>query len=189
MQKERIRKTAQPVLQVTLLHVIRPCGRRLYTKICCKEMHIHHPDCVIVWVMRSYAVRLYRTEAAGREKHLQFTAVHLPCCVCMYSINPFTVGKYYAVNTHGNRKTNMLNIHIRDFNQSLSTSSRSPSFFFLVLSFFPSFHVFLLPYVICQSLISMSWRHLYSRQTQGGMCWWLSAVAIYHLSSFCPLRR
>ena len=67
--------------------------------------------------MRSYAVRLHRTEeAAGREKkkeHLQFTAVRPPCWVCMYSINPFTVGKYYTVNTSGNREANMLNIHIR----------------------------------------------------------------------------
>lgn len=30
--------------------------------------------------------------------------------------------------------------------------------------------VFLPPYVICHGPISMSWRHLYSRQTQGGMC-------------------
>lgn len=63
--------------------------------------------------MRSYAVRLHRTEAAGRKKHLQFTAVRPPCWVCMYSINPFTVGKHYTVNTSGNRETNMLNIHIR----------------------------------------------------------------------------
>lgn len=112
--------------------------KRLYKKICCKKAHIHHSDCVIFWVMRSYAERLYRTEAAGRKKHLQFTAVRLPCWVCMYSINPFTVGKYYTVNTRGNGETNMLNIHISDFNQSLiepCLTELSLSLFLFSLSF------------------------------------------------------
>ncbi len=103
-----------------------------------------------------YAERLYRTEAAGREKHLQFTAVRLPCWVCMYSINPFTVGKYYTVNTRGNRETNMLNIHITDFrpvaNKELwLPSSLSHSSFFLVLSFFLSLHVSLPMYDMSKS--------------------------------------
>lgn len=148
-------------------------------------------DCVIFWVMHSYTVRLYRTEAERREKHLQFTAVR-PCWVCMYSINPFTVGKYYTVNTHGKKR----NKHVQYTHRFQPVVKRAvpPQLFVslflfscsLFLSFFP---MSLSPCVICQSLISMSWRHLYSRQTQGGMCWWLSAVAIYHLSSFCPLRR
>lgn len=67
----------------------------------------------------------------------------------MYSINPFTGGKYYIVNACRNRETNMLNIHIRDFCQSLKelwlSSSSSLSFSFLVL--FLSLSPCLSPYV------------------------------------------
>lgn len=121
----------------------------------------------------------------GEEKNS--FQLFLSCWDSIYGINLFTVGKYYAVDSHEGKETNMLDIHIKDFNQLLIALCLSKSFSLFSLSVLLSLSFS--TYVICQSPISMSWRHLYSRQTQGGMCWWLSVLAIYHLSSFCPLRR
>lgn len=166
--------------QVTLLHVIRPYGNVFMQKYAVRRRTF-----ITQTVLSSESCAPDYTAEKRRKKHLQFTAARPPCWVCMCSINPFAVGKYYTVNTLRNRETNMLNIHIRGSNQSPMEHFVS---FFPVLTVAFSCLAFS-TCVICQSLISMSWRHLYSRQTQGGMCWWLSAAAIYHLSSFCPLRR
>lgn len=164
--------------------------KHLYTKICCKEAHIHHPDCVIFWVMRSYAERLYRTEAAGRKK----TSSIYSCASPPLGLHVQHQSIHSREILHSQHTRKRRNKHAQYTYQRFQPvanravahqASLSPFLFSLSFPLFMS----LSPCVICQSLISMSWRHLYSRQTQGGMCWWLSAVAIYHLSSFCPLRR
>lgn len=148
--------------------------------MCFKKAHIHHP--VIFWVMRSDA-----------ETQKQKKSSTIYSCV-----SPLLVlhAQHQSIHSremfHSLHKGKQRNKHAQYTYQRFQPVSNSlHSFSFLVRYFFPSFSLSLSlpPCVICQSHISMSWRHLYSRQTQGGMCWWLSAVAIYHLSSFCPLRR
>lgn len=68
----------------------------------------------------------------------------------MYRINPFTVGKYYTVNTREKGATNGLNIHINDLNRRLIDPRLGVSLFLsLVFLSFLSFHV-------CLSICDMS---------------------------------
>lgn len=156
-------------------------------------MHIHHSDFVIIWVMHSYAEThiLHRSGATERKKKSSIYSCKSP----LLGLHVRHQSIHSREILHSQPTWKQRNKHAQYTYQRIQTVPNravtpqlfvSLSFSSLALSF-PLF--FFSTCVICQSLISMSWRHLYSRQTQGGMCWWLSAVAIYHLSSFCPLRR
>lgn len=153
--------------QVSFLHIIRP-----WENVFIQEMRIFITMVALCFESPAHTLQDYKVKKQPKGKKSIFNFQrHISPAGFAYNINPVIVGKYNTVNTTGSIETNVCNIHIKDFNQLLIELQLPSSFSssFLALSFH-SFCVSLFTCVICQSLISMSWRHLHSRQTQGGMC-------------------
>lgn len=160
-----------------------------YTKTCCQEMHITLT--VLSSESCTHMLRDYTAQKQWGEK----TSSIYSCVSSLLGLHVQHQSIRSRKILHSQHASKQRDKHAQYTFQRFLVANRvvapqlsvsvSLSFFMFSLSFPFS----LSTCVICQSLISMSWRHLYSRQTQSAMCWWLSAVAIYHLSSFCPLRR
>lgn len=125
--------------------------------------------------MRSYAERLHCTEATGIKK----TSSIYSCTSPLLGLHVQHQSVHSRKILHSQHAWKQRNKHAQySYQRFLPVANRAvaPRLFFSVsLSLFLFSLSFPLSMsfstcVICQSLISMSWRHLYSRQTQGGMC-------------------